>query len=88
MNPVSIVLLVIFGISVIVTYLTVRRTQMNIVLAGIVGSLVDVILFALYSLSAGNPPVQAALVGFVLGVLFNVMTVAAAAFFRQNTPAH
>lgn len=86
MNPASILLLVIFAVAVLITYLTVRRTQVRVILAMIVGSIVDVIIFGLYSLSAGNLPTQAVLVGLVLGIIFNVMTVAAAAFFRQNAP--
>ncbi len=85
MSVVSVLLLIVFAISILITYMIVRRTQVRIIIPLILGSVADVIIFALYSLSAGNLPIQAALVGLVLGILFNVMTVAAASFFRQNT---
>ncbi len=83
-NPISLILLVLFGLSMLFTYLIVRRTPVRIIYPAVIGSVVDVLLFALYSLSAGNVFVQAALVGLVLGIIFNLVTVSAAAFFRQN----
>jgi len=85
MNPLSILLLVVFGVSVLVTYLGVRRGLIKTIVAIVVGSIANVILFFLYSLSSGNVLTQAVLVGLVLGLLFNLVTVAAATFFRQNT---
>ena len=84
-NPSSIIWLVLFAISVLVTYLVVRRTHIRLVLPVVVGSIVDIILFGLFSLSEHNPPAQALVVALVLGLLFNALTVTAAAFFRQNT---
>ena len=69
----------------LVTYLVVRRTHVRVLLPAVIGSVVDIILFGLYSLSENNPPVQALVVALVLGILFNALTVTAAAFFRQNT---
>ncbi len=88
MNIVSLVLLVVFGISVLVTYLLVRRSQIKVVPAAVIGSVFDVIIFGLYSLSAGNPPIQAILVGLILGIVFNVVTVVAASYFRESELAH
>jgi hypothetical protein len=47
-----------------------------------------VLLFGLFSLSVGNVFIQAMLVGLILGILFNLVTVSAAAFFRQNETTH
>lgn len=84
-NPSSIIWLVLFGVSVLITYLVVRRSHIRLLLPVVIGSLVDVILFGLFSLSENNPPAQAVVVALVLGILFNALTVTGAAFFRQNT---
>jgi hypothetical protein len=83
-NPISLILLVLFGLSVLITYMIIRRTRIRIIYPAIIGSIVDVLLFGLFSLSVGNVFVQAVVVGLVLGILFNLVTVSAAAFFRQN----
>jgi mannose/fructose/N-acetylgalactosamine-specific phosphotransferase system component IIC len=83
-NPASAILLVLFALSVFGTYLTIRRTQRPVFTIAIVGGVIDCALFMLYSLSVGNPFVQAAVIGIVLGVLFDGLIVTAATFFRQN----
>ncbi len=87
MSIFSIALLAIFGISIVIVYLTVRRTPIRVSQAIISGSLVDVITLFLFSLSSGNDLVRALIVGVVMGILFNALAVSAAAYFRQNDSA-
>lgn len=78
-NPISLLFLILFAVSVLVTYLTTRRTQHPVLIVALVGG----VLFLLYSLSVGNPFVQALVLGLVLGALFDALCVTAALFFRQ-----
>jgi hypothetical protein len=83
-NPASIILLVLFGISVLVAYLIVRRGRANVAAVAIVGSAIDAVLFMLFSLSQRNGVVQALVVGLVLGIVFNLLAVTGASYFRQD----
>lgn len=83
-HPASLILLVLFALSVLGTYMTIRRTQRPVLIVGIVGGVIDCVLFFFYSLSVGNLFVQAAVIGIVLGVLFDGLVVTAASYFRQN----
>lgn len=83
-NPASLILLVLFALSVLGTYIIIRRSQGPIVVVAIAGGVIDCVLFILYSLSVGNLFLQAAVIGIVLGVLFDGLVVTAASFFRQN----
>ena len=87
-NPASLILLVLFALSVLGTYMTIRRTQRPVIMVAIVGGVIDCVLFMLYSLSVGNLFVQAAVIGLVLGILFDGLVVTAASFFRQNEAAN
>ncbi|MHB8625660.1 MAG: hypothetical protein ACYDBJ_07040 [Aggregatilineales bacterium] len=84
-NPSSVIWLVLIGVSMLITYLVVRRSHMRLLLPVVIGSVVDIVLFGLFSLSENNLPAQALVVALILGILFNALTVTAAAFFRQNT---
>jgi len=85
-NPSSLIWLVLIAVSIPTTYLIVRRTQVQVLFPAIVGSFVDSLIFGLFSLSVHDSPAQALVAGLVSGILFNTLTVTAAAYFRQNNP--
>ena len=82
----SVIWLVLIAVAIPTTYLIVRRTQVRVLLPAIVGSILDTIIFGLFSLSVNDSPAQALVAGLVAGILFNTLTVTAAAYFRQNNP--
>ena len=86
-NPASLIWLALIAVSIPITYLIVRRSQVHVLLPAIVGSLVDTVIFGLFSLSVKDSPAQAVVAGLVAGILFNTLTVTTAAYFRQNNPA-
>ena len=83
-DPLAIVFLILFAISVLGAYMIVRRTQVPVPVVAVAGCLIDAVLFWLFALAQHNPPTQALVVGVVLGVVFNLLTVTAASFFRQG----
>lgn len=85
-NPASLVWLALIAVAIPTTYLFVRRTHVRVLFPAIIGSLVDTVFFGLFSLSVNDSPAQALAAGLVTGILFNTLTVTAAAFFRQNHP--
>jgi hypothetical protein len=88
MSIFSIVLLIIFGVSIVAAYMYVRRTSLSVTTAGIYGSIVNVIVLTLFSLSMGSDLIRALLTGAIMGILFNVLAVVAAGYFRKNEIAH
>ena len=85
-NPISLLWLALIAVSIPTTYLIVRRTQVHVLVPAIVGSLVDTAIFGLFSLSVNAYPAQALAAGLIAGILFNTLTVTAAAYFRMNHP--
>lgn len=80
----SYILLVLFVITVVVVYLTVRRGQVNTVQGLLYGGAVMVIVISLFSLSTGLEFLRSVLTGVGFGVIFNTITTTAAAFFLKN----
>jgi hypothetical protein len=80
----SYILLAIFAISIVIVYLGVRRGQIAPIQAGIYGCIVDVIVIGLFSLSVETGFVRAAVNGALLGIVFNMLAVLVATYFRRN----
>ena len=83
-SPFAPLFLVLLGISVVAAYLLVRRGQAGTTALLAIGSAIDVVLFGMFALAQGDPAQQAIAVGIFLGILFNVLTVLIALFFRRN----
>lgn len=80
----GIVLFILFAAAITAMYILTRRDLAPIGLVAGVGTVVNVILIMLISLAERNPPLQAVVVGVVVGVLFSGASVAIAAYFRAN----
>jgi hypothetical protein len=85
-NASSLIWLALVAVAIPATYLIVRRTQLHALIALLVGSVLDSVIFLFYSLSVNDSPTQAVAAGLIAGILFNTLTVVAAAYFRQNDP--
>lgn len=83
-NFASVIFLILFALSTLLTYLAIRRRWLPLVTAAAVGVGANMLFFFLFSLSQGNVFLHALAVGVLLGGLFAAMTVAIAAFFRNN----
>lgn len=86
-NPGSITFLALFAIATVLIYLSVRRSWLSITSSAGLGAVACTVSFVLFSLSQGNLFIQALIVGVLLGLLFTGMTVAMAAFFKNNDAA-
>jgi len=80
----SLILLAVFGASIAAIYLWVRRGKLTPTQGALIGCAIDIVVLFLFSLSAGNEPLRAVVTGVVGGLVFNLLTVAAASYFRQN----
>lgn len=87
MNVFSIILLALFALSIVITYLYTRRGQATPLASFIVSSLVNVISVTLFCTSVQLSFDRALLNGLIFGLLFSLLAVASAAFFRQNEHA-
>lgn len=86
-NPGAVTFLVLFALSTLLTYLSVRRGWLTLGMSTTVGAAANVLFFILFSLAQGNGFPQALTVGAFLGLLFTGMAVAMAAFFKSNYQA-
>jgi hypothetical protein len=82
----AIFFLVLFGLTTILIYLSIRRGWLRTIPSAILGGILNSVWFMLYSLAKGNVLLQAVVVGLVLGLLFTALTVSIALFFRSNPP--
>jgi hypothetical protein len=85
-NPGAIFFLILFGLTTILIYLSIRRGWLRTVPSSVLGGILNSVWFMLYSLAKGNLFLQALVVGAVLGLLFTALTVSIALFFRSNPP--
>lgn len=83
-NPGSITFLVLFAVSTLLIYLSVRRGMLSLPIIAGVGAAANVLFFTLYSLSESVPFRDAIGIGLLVGLLFTGVTVAAATYFRAN----
>lgn len=84
LNPTVYVLL--FSISLVVTYIAVRRNWVRVPSAVVLGSMVNSLFFFLYSVARGNNFTHALTIGLVLGMIFTGLSVTMGAFFRTTMP--
>jgi hypothetical protein len=84
LNPTVYVLL--FSVSLVITYIAVRRKWVRVPSAVVLGVMVNSMFFFLYSVARGNSFTHALTVGLVLGCLFSGLSVTMGAFFRNTVP--
>src|SRR5438105_640206 len=72
-----------YAVSIILSYIAVRRGWVRMLSAGSVGSMVGSLFAFLYSLSRGNGLTQAIVVSLTMGIFFTVAGVVMASFFHS-----
>jgi ABC-type uncharacterized transport system permease subunit len=75
---------VVFALMLAGIYLSIRRQWFSPGLTAGVGVVLSMILMTLFSLAQNNVPIQAIIVGILLGGLFSGATLAAAWYFHSN----
>lgn len=81
----SLLLLILFAISVTATYLAVRRGWMRTAPASVIGGVINIVLISIYAASQGNPIPQAVTIGVALGLLFTLMSISVGAYFLAHS---
>ena len=80
------VLIVLFSISLVATYLVVRMGWVRSIPAFAVGTIVTSMFFFLFALARGNTFTQALVVSPLLGVVFTGLGVTMGLYFRNAAP--
>ena len=80
------ILLILFAVSIVVTYLAVRRNWLKIANASVIGGVANIVLLTIYTASQGVPVPQAITIGLALGLLFTLMSVSIGAYFLAHSP--
>ncbi|MCE7947047.1 MAG: hypothetical protein DYG88_06430 [Chloroflexi bacterium CFX4] len=86
-NPASIIFLVLFALTTLFTYLSVRRRWASLAASFAFGAVGSALCFVLFMLSQNNSFGRALLTGVLIGLVFSGLTVSAAAYFRANSSA-
>ena len=77
--------LVLFAVTLFVTYLAVRRAWTSTVYAGALSAILSMTFVILYAVTAQDTSTaQAVFAGILVGLGFSAATVAIASFFRTN----
>ena len=80
----ALIFFVLFGLSIVATYLGVRRQWASIRQVTLIGAGASILFMILFSLAQGNGLAQAAVVGFLVGSIFVAATVSISSFFRNS----
>jgi hypothetical protein len=75
--------LFLYAISIIASYIVVRRGWIRMLPAASVGSMMSSLFVFVYSISRGNGLTQAIVVSLTMGIFFVVASTIMAAFFRS-----
>ena len=78
------IIFVVFALILAGIYLSIRRQWFAPGLTAGLGVVASMILMTLFSLAQNNMPIQAIIVGILLGGLFSGATLAAAWYFHSN----
>src|SRR5689334_4755822 len=78
------VIFVVFAVMLAGIYLSIRRQWFAPGLTAAIGVILSMVLMTLFSLAQNNVPIQAIIVGILLGGLFSGATLAAAWYFHSN----
>lgn len=85
-NSGSVIFLVVFALAIAGSYIAVRRNWTSVVVATAVGVMLGCLAVMLYNLSEGSSFLAAIITGLFGSLVFTGISVAAAAFFKTNTP--
>ena len=80
----SLILLILFAVSIIGTYLAVRRSLVKTAVASVGGGIVNIVLLTAYILSQGGTLPIAITIGLALGLLFTLMSISIGAYFLAH----
>jgi multisubunit Na+/H+ antiporter MnhG subunit len=83
-NPAAIIFLVLFAMTTLLTYLSVRRRWLSLSASTILGITSASLCFVLFMFSQNGNLLQALVFGTLIGTVFSVLTVSAAGYFRAN----
>jgi RsiW-degrading membrane proteinase PrsW (M82 family) len=78
------ILFILFALTLAVMYLGIRRQWVAPGIIAGVGIVISMIIMVLFSLAQANQPLQAVVVGVLLGGLFGGVTVVVAWYFHSN----
>ncbi|MCB9456088.1 MAG: hypothetical protein H6671_08885 [Anaerolineaceae bacterium] len=84
MQGMAFILFAVFALVLVGLYLAIRREWLRPGLTAGIGVALSIILMALISLAQNNPPIQAVIVGVVLGAAFSGATLAVAWYFHSQ----
>jgi nitrate/nitrite transporter NarK len=84
MTPTALIFFVLFGLTIFVTYMAVRRSWAPTRIVTIAGAILSIITMVMFSLGQGNTIAQALVVGFLVGSIFAAAAVSIASFFRSS----
>jgi hypothetical protein len=85
-NALVIFFLILFSVSTLLTYLAVRRGWTRTLFSSLIGFVADALFIMWASMARGSLFPTALITGIVLGLLFTLMTVSIAMFYRANPP--
>jgi ABC-type Fe3+-siderophore transport system permease subunit len=80
----ALILFVVFALVLAAMYLSIRRAWFSPGVTAAVGVILSMVLMVLISLAQNNLPIQAILVGVVIGGVFSGVTLAAAWYFHSQ----
>jgi len=80
----ALLLFVVFALVLAAMYLSIRRSWFPPGVTATVGVVVSMIIMVLVSLAQNNLPIQAVIVGILLGGIFSGVTLAAAWYFHSQ----
>ncbi len=85
MLPLTTITALLFSVSIILTYLSVRLRWVTIPGALIVGFMFNALAFFMFAIARDNGLMQALFVGFLQGTIFTIASVTMGAFFRGTS---
>jgi hypothetical protein len=80
----ALILFVVFALVLAAMYLSIRRAWFSPGVTAAVGVILSMVIMVFISLAQNNLPIQAILVGVVLGGVFSGVTLAAAWYFHSQ----
>lgn len=80
----ALLLFVVFALVLAAMYLSIRRAWFPPGVTATVGVVVSMIIMVMVSLAQNNLPIQAVIVGILLGGIFSGVTLAAAWYFHSQ----
>ena len=84
MQSSALLLFVVFALVLAAMYLSIRRAWFSPGVTAAVGVILSMVVMVLISLAQNNLPIQAVIVGVILGGVFSGVTLAAAWYFHSQ----